>query len=137
MDLCLVFETDDDNDEDFWRTEYKPVVQQGRILYGNVAGPKTLMIAWKQLIKDKNEYSAESQQYLHQGPGFRHAQFANQEQEAKEEGQRTFVLPTTSSGLEKETIDLCQTANEEEEEEDGGVALGQIERLSILTAERP
>ena len=60
MDLGLVFETGDHNDEDFYRTGYKPVAQEGCILYGNISGTKTLMMGWKQLIKNKNEYRAES-----------------------------------------------------------------------------
>ena len=56
-------------EEEYWRSEYKPIVREGKILYENISGPKIFMIAWKALTRDRKEYRAEILRHLQKPEG--------------------------------------------------------------------
>ena len=120
MDLGCAEEEDE---ESLRRADYKPVISDGRIIYANISGPKTLMIAWKTLIREKKEYKAESMRHL-QKPDQLHF-IADQGDD--DTPTRVFIDPARNL---PESINLFQDDEGEEGDEEGPT----IARISSVTA---
>ena len=118
MDLGYAEEEDEEN---LRRADYKPVISDGRIIYANISGPKTLMIAWKMLIRDKSEYRAESMRHLQKTDRVNFA--AEQEGESPT---RVFVDPASNL---PEAINLFSDDDGREDDDEGPT----IARISSMT----
>lgn len=123
MDLGYV---EEDDEEVLGRAEYKPVIIDGRIVYANISGPKTLMIAWKQLIRERKEFKMESLRHL-QRPEMRRVHL-DIDQERDDIPVRTFVEP--ASNLMSGSVNLFQDDDDVSEDLQPAIA-----RVSVITAE--
>ena len=123
-------------EEEYWRSEYKPIVREGKILYENISGPKTLMIAWKALIRDRKEYRAESLRHLQKPEGghMRRTRLLDDEEEADADALRTFV-PPLEEGEPVDTIDLFTSGKMNETSEEQNKFATHVGLQEILKAE--
>ena len=70
MDIGMMEETEgesDYEDEECQAAEerrYKPIFNGRKINFENISGPKTLMVAWKRLVSQSNNFKKESESYL-------------------------------------------------------------------------
>ena len=89
-------EVEEEDDECLAAEErkFKPIFNGRKINFENISGPKTLMVAWKRLISQSNNFKRESENFLR----------------------------STKMKGESSSSNLCQLEDEEESEEDCEVA---------------
>ena len=70
MELGMMEETDEESEEEeedcqvLEERKIKPIFSGRKINFENISGPKTLMVAWKRLISQSNNFKKESENFL-------------------------------------------------------------------------
>ena len=75
-----VEEDSEDEEEDCQVVEerkFKPIFNGRKINFENISGPKTLMVAWKRLISQSNNFKKESEAYLRNARTWNEGSLAN------------------------------------------------------------